>query len=65
MAKIEFDIANNKLIVTSTDKPYNDGVGEAFKVDLLNADGSIAKSSTINKNGNAENFKNTLNGADF
>ena len=66
MAKIEFDTNTKRLMVTSTGKLYNGGVGEAFNFKLLDSDGRTVKvSSRINKNGDANNFKDTLNNTNF
>ena len=62
MAKVEFDIDNNKLIVTSSGKSYNNpNIDVAFKFELKNSDESINKTSAIiNGNGYANDFKNKL-----
>ena len=66
MSKVEFDTTNKKLIVTSTGKIYNNGIGLAFDFKLISSDNiTIKNSSRIQKNESADNFKNTLDDIDF
>ena len=65
MAMVELDGNNKRLIVTSTGDSYGGGAGQAFKFQLLDDEKAIRKSSIINQNGNANEFKDALNEADF
>ena len=68
MGKVEFDVANKKLIVTSTGKIYNDPPAtgrDVFIFSLINFTLGNPKISTIKGTENADNFKTELNGENF